>query len=50
MEQSWLSMKADLDLAMARLEARLTRLLWLQFGAYTAIAVGAIVVAGVLWG
>ena len=42
--------KAYLDLAIARLEARFTRLLWLQLGAYTAAAVGAIVVAGVLWG
>ena len=41
---------AALDLAMARMEARFTRLLWLQLGAYTAAAVGAIVVAGVLWG
>ena len=45
-----LAMKADLDLAIARLEARFTRLLWLQLGAYTAAAVGAIVVAGVVWG
>ena len=50
MEQLRLAMKADLDLAIARLEARFTRLLWLQLGAYTAAAVGAIVVAGVLWG
>ena len=42
--------KAYLDLAIARLEARFTRLLWLQLGAYTAAAVGAIVVAGVVWG
>ena len=50
MEQLRLAMKADLDLAIARLDARFTRLLWLQLGAYTAAAVGAIVVAGVLWG
>ncbi len=50
MEQHRQAMKADLDLAIARLEARFTRLLWLQLGAYTAAAVGAIVVAGVLWG
>ncbi len=50
LEQQRLAMKADLDLAFARLEARFTRLLWLQLGAYTAAAVGAIVVAGVLWG
>ncbi len=50
LEQHRLAMKADLDLAFARLEARFTRLLWLQLGAYTAAAVGAIVVAGVVWG
>jgi hypothetical protein len=47
-------LQSDLATAMAQMEARFTRLLWLQFGAYIAVtaaflAIG-LAIAAVLWG
>ena len=48
------ALRSELAVAMAQMEARFTRLLWLQLGAYTAataafLAAG-LAIAAVLWG